>query len=276
MEIKFLELTNTNARFILSDATPVQANALRRTLLGEIPKLAIENVEILLGTIRDDNGKEYESVTPLFDEIIAHRLALVPLPTDPSMKLREECTCKGEGCPSCTVIYTINKKGPGVVYSGDLIPLGDPKFKPVDDLIPIVKLNEKQAMLLYATAVMGGGKEHAKWQVAHAVGYKYFPTVTIDASKCNGCLECVRYCPKKVFEKEGEKVIVKNNSACDLCNSCVEVCKPGAVSVKGDDTKFIFTFETDGSISAKDALIKALDILSKTFSQVKDMLSTIS
>ncbi|MGB9636671.1 MAG: DNA-directed RNA polymerase subunit D [Thermoplasmata archaeon] len=276
MKITFLELTNTSAKFVLADATPSQANALRRTLMGEIPKLAIDKVEILLGNIRDENGKEYESVTPLFDEIIAHRLALVPLPTDFSMKFPEECTCKGEGCPMCSVIYTINKKGPCTVYSGDLLPLGDPKFKPIDDLIPIVKINEKQAVLLYATAVLGRGKEHAKWQVANAVGYKYYPDVTIDAEKCNNCMECIKYCPKKVFESREGKVVVKAKEACDLCNACVDVCRAHAVSVKGSETEFIFTFETDGSVSAKDALLKALEILSKSFGNLKDMLSMLS
>ncbi|MEM3445324.1 MAG: DNA-directed RNA polymerase subunit D [Thermoplasmata archaeon] len=275
MKIKFLELTNTSARFVLSDATPALANALRRTLLCEIPKLAIDRVEILLGNIRDESGKEYESVTPLFDEIIAHRLALVPLPTDLTMKFPEECSCNGEGCPSCSVIYTINKKGPGIVYSGDLIPLGDPKFKPVDDLIPIVKINDKQAVLLYATAIMGRGKEHAKWQVAHAVGYKYYPSVKIDGEKCDNCMKCVKYCPKKVFEVNDGKVGVKIVEACDLCNSCVEVCPRGAVTVQGSEKDFIFTFETDGSLSAKVALSKALEILSKSFGQVKDMLSML-
>ncbi|MEM3396371.1 MAG: DNA-directed RNA polymerase subunit D [Thermoplasmata archaeon] len=275
MKIKFLELTNTSARFVLSDATPAEANALRRTLLSEIPKLAIDKVEILLGNIRDESGKEYESVTPLFDEIIAHRLALVPLPTDLSMKFPDECTCKGQGCASCSVIYTINKKGPGMVYSGDLIPLGDPKFKPVDDLIPIVKINEKQAVLLYATAIMGKAKEHAKWQVAHAVGYKYYPDVKINVEKCTNCMECIKYCPKKVFENQDGKVVVKSLEACDLCNSCVEVCPKGALTVKGSEKDFIFTFETDGSLSAKAALAKALEILSSSFAQVKDTLSML-
>ncbi|MCX8173240.1 MAG: DNA-directed RNA polymerase subunit D [Thermoplasmata archaeon] len=275
MKIKFLELTNTSARFVLSDATPAEANALRRTLLSEIPKLAIDKVEILLGNIRDESGKEYESVTPLFDEIIVHRLAMVPLPTDLSMKFPSECGCKGEGCQSCSVIYTINKKGPGMVYSGDLIPLGDPKFKPVDDLIPIVKINEKQAVLLYATAIMGRAKEHAKWQVAHAVGYKYYPDVKINGEKCTGCTECINSCPKKVFENQDGKVVAKTVDACDLCGACVEACPKGALSVTGSEKDFIFTFETDGSLSAKAALIKALDILSTSFGRVKDTLSML-
>lgn len=275
MKIRLLELTNTSARFVLSDATPALANALRRALMCEIPKLAIDKVEILLGNIRDENGKEYESVTPLFDEIIAHRLALVPLPTDLSLKFPNECSCKGEGCPSCSVIYSINKKGPGIVYSGDLIPLADPKFKPIDELIPIVKINEKQAVLLYATAILGRGKDHAKWQVAHAVGYKYYPDVKLNEEKCNNCMKCIKYCPKKVFESSDGKAKVKTVEACDLCNACVEICPTGAITVKGSDKDFIFTFETDGSLSAKAALIEAIDILSKSFGQIKDMLSTL-
>ncbi|MEM2979526.1 MAG: DNA-directed RNA polymerase subunit D, partial [Methanomassiliicoccales archaeon] len=72
MEIKILELTETKAKFILSGANPEVANALRRCLISEIPKMAIDTVEFHLGPIMDEEGNEYESVSPLFDEIIAH------------------------------------------------------------------------------------------------------------------------------------------------------------------------------------------------------------
>ena len=81
MDIEILEMAERKAKFILKNSSPAMANALRRTLLSDIPKMAIDKVEFHLGpTMYDD--KEYESVTPLFDEIIAHRLGMVPVPTD--------------------------------------------------------------------------------------------------------------------------------------------------------------------------------------------------
>ena len=114
MKLEVRELTDTKAEIIMSDIYPSLANALRRVLMADIPKMAIEEVEFHLGPIRDDDGNEFESVSPLFDEIIAHRLGLIPIPTDPNFfSRRDECQCSGEGCPNCTIMFTLNKKGPG-------------------------------------------------------------------------------------------------------------------------------------------------------------------
>ena len=89
MDLKIIDLTDTHAKFVISEATPELANSLRRCLMTDVPKMAIETVEFHLGPIRDEDGKEYESVSPLFDEIIAHRLGLIPVPTDPDVYIRQ-------------------------------------------------------------------------------------------------------------------------------------------------------------------------------------------
>lgn len=274
MEIKILEMTEDRIKFLLSDATPEIANALRRTLITDIPKMAIEEVDFHLGPISDEYGNEYESTSPLFDEIIAHRLGMVPIPTDLSLfNFRGECSCGGEGCPNCTILYSLNKKGPCVVYSGDLEPLGSQEFRVRDELIPIVKLGEGQAILVYATAELGTAKRHAKWQVTSGVGYRYYPIINIDYEKCDGGGSCIKACPKNVFERKDGRVEVADPEACDLCKSCVEACETGALSVTGDETRFIFQFETDLSLSAKDTLLKALEILEKRFEEFRESVS---
>jgi len=186
MDVKIIEMTDMQAKFLLSDANPEEANALRRVLISEIPKMAIETVEFHLGPIRDEEGNEFESVSPLFDEIVSHRLGLVPIPSDPSLFVaKDKCTCAGEGCPSCTIMYSLNKKGPCDVYSGDLEPLGSEEYRVKDQLIPIVRLGAGQAILVYASAELGIGKTHAKWQATSGVGYKYLPSVKIDLVKCD-------------------------------------------------------------------------------------------
>src|SRR6266852_4933682 len=125
MKLKVLNADPQSMRFLIEETEPAYANALRRVLVADVPKMAIEDVEFHLGPIRADDGKEYESVSPLFDEIISQRLGLVPIPTDLGLfNRREDCpTCHGEGCPNCTIIYSVNKRGPGVVTSGDLDPI---------------------------------------------------------------------------------------------------------------------------------------------------------
>ena len=276
MDVKIIEMTENQAKFLLSDANPEEANALRRVLISEVPKMAIETVEFHLGPIRDEEGNEFESVSPLFDEIVSHRLGLVPIPSDPSLFVtKDKCTCAGEGCPSCTIMYSLNKKGPCDVYSGDLEPLGSEDYRVKDQLIPIVRLGAGQAILVYASAELGIGKKHAKWQATSGVGYKYLPSVRIDFAKCDQGGTCIDVCPKKVFTKKEGKVSVENAAACTMCMACVEVCKTKAVKIEGDKTKFVFEFETDGSVTAKQALVKAFAILEQKFEDFRELVSTL-
>jgi len=279
MEIKVVEMTDTRAKFVVSKASPEIANSLRRVLISEIPKMAIDTVEFHLGQIQgspDDENEEYESVSSLFDEIISHRLGLVPIPSDPELYVfKKDCQCGGEGCPSCTIMYSMNKKGPCDVYSGDLEPLGDPNFKVKDELIPIVRLGKRQAILAYAFAELGTAHQHAKWQVTSGVGYKYYPSVKIDDKKCDEGASCIDICPKKVFGKTGNKVRVVNEDACNLCGACLKVCKNKAITVEGDESKFEFIFETDGSLTAKQTLNIALKILEKKFDDFRELVSSL-
>ena len=122
MKAKLLAHREDFVKALLEETEPAFVNALRRVLIADVPKMAIEDVEFHLGPIRAEDGREYESVAPLFDEIVAHRLGLVPIPTDLSLyNRREDCPpCHGEGCPTCTIIYSLNKRGPGIVTSADM------------------------------------------------------------------------------------------------------------------------------------------------------------
>lgn len=277
MDIEIVELEERKCKFILRNSTPAKANALRRTMLTDIPKMAIDEVEFHLGPI-DVDGKEYESVTPLFDEIIAHRLGMVPVPTDYGLfTTKDKCSCGGVGCPSCEIMYSLNKHGPCTVLSGDLQPLGDSSLKVKDEEIPIVELADGQSVLIYAHAVMGTAKQHVKWQVANGVGYKYLPVIDVDDSKVGGdsAAEIAASCPKKVFEVENGKLVAKRPLDCSLCMSCTEGAGKGAVTVKGDETNFFFKFETDGSLTAQQVLDKAAEILSEDAKAIADSVAAL-
>ena len=274
MQIEIIEMAERKCKFILKDSTPAMANALRRVMLSDIPKMAIDKVEFHLGSI-DVDGKEFESITPLFDEIIAHRLGMVPVPTDYGLfNFKEECVCGGEGCPSCEIMYSLNKHGPCTVLSGDLEPLGAENLKVKDEFIPIVELADGQSVLIYAHAVMGTARQHVKWQVANGVGYSYLPVIEIKG-KVPSPEEVAESCPKKVFEVEGGKLVAKRPIDCSLCMTCVEETgdDESPISVKGDDTTFVFKFETDGSLTAQQVLDKATEILTE---QAKDFAAQVA
>jgi DNA-directed RNA polymerase subunit D len=270
MRIKVLDAKPDSMRLLLEETEPAYANALRRVLVADVPKMAIEDVEFHLGPIRGEDGKEYESVSPLFDEMIAHRLGLIPIPTDLALyNRREDCpSCHGEGCPSCTIIYSVNKRGPGLVTSADLEPIGDTKLRPADQKIPIVKLGDGQAMLIYATAVLGDGKDHAKWQATHGVGYRYYPTLKAGSKSLDPLDASVPFCESHMVSTNTEEEETLPLGDDETCKKFMDQYKVDSVKAGNDSTRIVMEFETDGSMTTKAVLVAALDILAKRFSDL--------
>jgi|Deesub1362A_J573_1020465.scaffolds.fasta_scaffold00098_74 DNA-directed RNA polymerase subunit D len=260
MKVEILEETDNSMRFILSEAHPSLANALRRIMVSEVPTLAIEDVTII------------ENTSSLYDEIIAHRLGLIPIRTDLDiMNLREECVCKGEGCPNCTLKLTLNSTGKDriiTVYSHDL-KSEDERLKPIEG-IPIIKLGKEQKLVLEAEAILGKGKDHAKWQPA-VVGYKYYPAIEVNG-ECEDCKKCADVCPVNILESEDGKIKVIDEMKCTLCKSCVEACEKKIIKVRGDDKKFIFTLESTGALKPREILNKACEILEEKARELATLL----
>jgi DNA-directed RNA polymerase subunit D len=227
-------------------------NALRRICMVEIPTMAVENVEI------------YKNDSRIFDEVLSHRLGLIPLKTDlDSITLREACDCE-DHCTSCSVSLLLKETGPKVVYSGDLTSQ-DSKIVPVHDRIPLLKLREGEEVELEAIAQLGIGLEHAKWQATTTSSYMYYPVITIDSEKCEICAKCAEECPRGVlqFDEKENKIIVLDPEQCTMCKTCSKDCEPSAITVEGREDKFIFKIETDGSLSPEEVITTACDILAQ-------------
>jgi DNA-directed RNA polymerase subunit D len=224
-------------------------------MISEVPSMAIEDVFI------------YENSSTMHDEVLAHRLGLIPLKTDlNSYVLPEKCECKSEmGCNKCRAIATLDVEAKGMVrtvYSGDL-KFDDPAIAPVSDRIPIIKLVPGQKLKLEAHAKLGIAKNHAKWQPVSACAYKYMPIIKINSKTCDVCGKCVTACPKKVLRIENEKIEVKYLLKCNLCKECFKACpkKPSAITVEYDETTFIFYVESTGCLPVEKILIEASKVL---------------
>ena len=271
MDVEFLELTETTARFVVSGLTPTQVNAIRRKMVHAVPKMAIDQIDFHHGPTQE--GKE--SISAYFDEIVAHRLGLVPIPTDLGLfNFMDDCACEGEGCPSCTITYAINKSGPATVYSADLEPVGS-DFRVKEGLIPITRLTEDQAILIYAKARLGTGRQHAKWQSVVAAGHKYAVTIDVNSKLCNGCKACIEACPKKVMSMKGKVAFLETPVDCTACKSCLEACTKDAITLEMDPDTLVFQFETDGALFAKDALQKAIEILTDDYDELGDQIAEL-
>lgn len=159
MKVDVLSHKGSEIKFSVEGVKSSFASALRRIMIGEIPTMAIEFVDF----------KKNDSA--LADEVVANRMGLIPLTFDEkTYNLPSECKCEGKGCSNCQVTLVLKKKGPAVVYSGDMKST-DKGVKPVHDKVPITELFEDQDIELEAIAQLGKGRDHAKWQGA-VVGYK--------------------------------------------------------------------------------------------------------
>lgn len=247
MQIELRELTDNKGRIVVTGTDASVVNALRRAMIADVPKLAIDEVTI------------YDNTSALFDEMVAHRLGLVPIPTDLNMlNFRDQCVCKGEGCPNCTVIYTLSKEGPATVYSGDLQPT-DRKWEVKDKRIPIIKLLSGQRVMLEASAVLGTSKQHAKWQPVTAVGFKQYPVIELLSPSCPEDGACAKMAPT-VFAYENGQVRLKDAESFKYSADALKMCKDH-IKVSFRKDKFVFRFETDGALPAKEVLVRAIGAL---------------
>ncbi|MGA8905870.1 MAG: DNA-directed RNA polymerase subunit D [Candidatus Bathyarchaeia archaeon] len=269
MDVKILEEKDNTLRFLLKGTGHAYANALRRAMMAEVPVMAIEDVIII------------ENTSVLYDEVIAHRLGLIPIKTDlDAYVLPEECDCKSElGCSKCRASFTLEAEAvdePVMVYSSALQAEGD--ATPVSGGIPIVKLAPMQKLKIEAYARLGRGLEHAKWQPTSACAYKYLPKVTLNAENLANPDEVIQVCPSDVYAQDPEsKITVRDELACTLCMDCVEKAVPVdpkktfPVKIEGDETSYLFYVESTGAIPPKRITEEAAKVLDKKATALADL-----
>ncbi len=263
MKVETHQITDEKAVLEIDNVEPYFINALRRIMLADLPKLAIDDVII------------YDNTSPLFDEIIAHRLGLVPIPTDLSLlTFRTSCTCNGAGCPSCTVRYTLSKEGKGMVYSGDLQP-EEKSFAIEKDTVPIVELAEDQRIILEVEAILGRGKENAKWQPVQAPRFVMIPEITFDEKKQDEVKEFIEKLPKGIVEIKKNKLELKDINQLPVLESYIDTEDVDFITVTRNPNKYIFAYETDGALSAKNALEESINILLAKYKEFSEHLKKI-
>ena len=263
-EVKLVEKANTeNISFIIKNTNPANANALRRTIISEVPIMAITEVEFR------------KNSSLLYDEMIAHRLGLLSLSTDlKSYNLPSKCKCEGKGCASCQVKLTLKAKGPCTVYASEM-ESNDSAVKPVYGKTPIVTLLKNQVIELEAVAVLGTGKLHVKWSPGIAY-YNQIPILEIKDSKepCEKCQKSVEECPVDVFEYKNNKItIVKEKYLkANMAEACSNLCPEHVTVVSSDD--FIFHIESFGQLSPSEMVVRAANVLQEQLQEFSDAVKT--
>ena len=259
MEIELKSQSDNEMVFIVRDAEVPFINAIRRAAMVNVPKIAIEDVNI----IKNDSA--------MFNEVLAHRLGLTPLVSDldalEGLSLPED-----DDWEEFTngIMFHLNEEGPKTVYSKDLIS-SDSKIKPVYDTIPLVKLKDGEELNIEAVAKAGYGKEHAKWMPTTVCAYKQYPEITFN-DDVEIDYDCAQACPRGILKSDRRskkiKIIEEHEDSpligvenCAMCKSCVRASDNGYINVGFKPNDFIFRIETDGAMPPKEVLLKACDVL---------------
>lgn len=239
--MKLIDQKNNQITF-LTESSESLANAIRR-YLNQIPICAVDEIEIS----RNDS--------PLYDEIIAHRIGLIPLKMSKAPSEKKPFTLK------------LDAKKEGVVYSKELS--GD--IKVVYDNIPITPLSKNQELKLTATTKIGRGNEHAKFS-AGLMFYRNFSEIKIDK---NCPHEIIYSCPQKILKKENGEVVVEDIYKCNISEICMDFLEEqGKDWVKITPTdNLIVTLESFGQLEVKEVFSKAIEQLQKDLDSVSKNLA---
>lgn len=216
INIKELNKEKQTLSFI-TDMPISLANAIRRSLL-EISTLAIDEIEI----VKNDSA--------LYDEIIAHRLGLVPIKTDKASK---------------EVKFKLQGAGPKIVTAADLSPSVGTPYE-----LPITILNDGHEIEIIAEAKLGKGVDHIK----HSPGLAFFSnnldsevldfvTINEDGS--------VSYDEDELKRKKVSDKVIK------------EIKKLKNVN------EIVFTIESWGQLEVKDIFPKAVEALEENLDEMK-------
>lgn len=284
--IDVVHMDDSSMEFDMVGIDAAIANAFRRILLAEVPTMAIEKVLI------------YNNTSIVQDEVLAHRLGLIPIRADPRLfeyRNAGEESAEEEGSEIDTIQLHLKIKcsrNPRaskdssdprelylnhMVYSGDIkwVPIGnqadvfaDVQIGPVHDDILIAQLRPGQELDIVMHCVKGLGKDHAKFSPVATASYRLLPEVTLLEEVEGELAERLRSCfSRGVIELEerggGKKVAKVVNSRLDTCSREV---------LRHDDLKnlvklgrvrdhFIFTVESTGILAPDVLVTEAIKIL---------------
>ena len=292
VKIEILEETENHVSLLLKETDRAFANAMRRTLMSNVPKMAIHRVRFELGTITDSQtGETYESIGALPDEVIAHRLAMVPIPTfhDEFCFLEDDPGNAGLpreewGTPASQIIYHCSARGTPeghLVTAGDLNVLGEDKLQ-IPELyrdIPITKLFAGQYLEFYAYAVLGVGSDHTKWSPVSGVSFKSRKIATLEKpTKAKVLWDLDLSIKKSDFKNKKledvhkvETLIREMHHVGDGTARIDDFAD--AITLEDVPGEYLFSFDTDGSMTPRTAFAMACKSLSSRFGDILEQLS---
>eukprot|EP00055_Hartaetosiga_balthica_P004810 m.13172 g.13172 ORF g.13172 m.13172 type:complete len:271 (-) comp4117_c0_seq1:753-1565(-) len=259
-EILITDVTESEMRIELKGVDLAMANSLRRTMIAEVPTMAIDDV------FMEKNSSVFH------DEFLAHRMGLLPLTSKDVLSYNDarDCDCD-EACPHCSVELTLD-----VVCTEDrmsvttqhlhsnadfekktVIPVGKAQERrnqsEQETHVVICKLRKGQELKMRCIARRGIGKEHAKWCPTAAIAFEYDP----DNALRHTFLEVPSIWPKSEFSQ------LKGN----------DEVHEAEYDPHGQPETFFMTVESTGTLLPNDICYLALQTL---FTKLETISSELS
>ncbi|XP_015586558.1 DNA-directed RNA polymerases I and III subunit RPAC1 [Cephus cinctus] len=199
--------------FDLIGCSAALANAFRRILLSEVPTMAIEKVFILNNT------------SLIQDEVLAHRIGLLPLRADPRLfeypsnpgneeeEPSDQDTLRYEMKVTCTWnpqapkdsrrpddiyrnnnVYSRDIKWTPIGRQAELYPKGEEQLGMLEGDILVCKMRPGQEIHAFMHAVKGIGKDHAKFSPVSTATYRLLPDIKLTRPVKGEMAELLKNC----------------------------------------------------------------------------------
>jgi DNA-directed RNA polymerases I and III subunit RPAC1 len=260
--------------------TPALANAFRRIMLSEVPSMAIEKVYI------------YNNTSIIPDEVLAHRIGLIPLNFDPHFFEYRDPDGPEEGTEHDTLEFELKVKctrknrevkeqtgNLDSMYNNHNIKSGQIKWVPkgsqtaifkestpatIEDDILISKMRPGHELDLKLLAVKGVGKDHAKFSPVATAFYRLLPEVRMNRDVQGRDAHLLQKCfsPGVIGIDENDKAYVKD-ARYDSCSRNIYRYPQlaDAATITRVRNHFIFTVESLGAIKPEIIFTEAVKCL---------------
>lgn len=281
LQINISHLAGRSTNFDLINIDTSIANAFRRIMIAEVPSVAAETVYI------------YNNTSVIQDEVLAHRIGLIPLNVDPDtlqwidpaadenerfndantyvMTLDVSCSKRDnvpEGTTDPKILYRNSS-----VYAKDLkfVPQGrqEQLFKnspvaPCDPNILLAKLRPGQEISLRVHCILGIGSDHAKFSPVATASYRLMPVIDIKEPIVGELAKRFQKCfPSGVIEIDENGAAYVADARKDTVSR--EVLRheefEGKVKLGRKRSHFIFNVESTGAMSPLEIFLKSVRIL---------------